>query len=465
MVSALSAALGAALLVDTAGALACALGVRDRAGFPAALLVLAAGTVVLQTIALSIVGAFTPAGLLVAGALAAAAAVAAWARAGRPSPPVYNARRGSATVAVRRHPEVVLLATVATAALLFQGFIAVRVAPSNWDSMTYHLSRGAYWLQYHSATPFPGAGLRQRTSPPDGEMLQAWTMAVAGSDRFAAFVQWAALAGIAACVYLGARLLGFARAHAVFAAALFAVLPQPILQATSTQNDLIAAFFVLASAVFGVRGLRSRRAGDLAVAAVAAGLAVGTKGTALALAPAVLVLLGAEAWRSRVSRRLVAAAIGGAVVAVIALGAWGYAQNLAHDGSLFGGLSGATSRHTPVATNTVRSLWTLVDSPGVHVPVLQTAFPRLAHELGQRFETETYRYAVDIAISEDTSAYGLVGWLLLGPVLLFYALRPRAGLRRAWAIAVLLGLLGFAVAFEFNEWVGRIGRASCRERV
>src|SRR4051795_11458974 len=102
MVSALSAALGAALLVVTAGALACALGVRDRAGFPAALLVLAAGTVVLQTIALSIVGAFTPAGLLVAGGArrrcgrgglgARGTAVAA----GLQGPPRLGDRRGQA---------------------------------------------------------------------------------------------------------------------------------------------------------------------------------------------------------------------------------------------------------------------------------------------------------------------------------------------------------------------------------
>ena len=456
MLDAVAAVAAALLLAVGAGAVACALGVRDAAAFPPAALVVAAAAVVAQTIVLSLAGALTRAGLLGAGALTAAGAAAAWVRAGRPAPPRYRARAGSLGVALRRHPEVALLVAVAGGAVAFQGFMAVAVAPSNWDSMTYHLSRAAYWLQYHSATPYPGGSVRQLSSPPNGEILQAWTLAVARTDRLAALVQWLSLAGVASCVYLGARLLRFGAAPALFAAALFAVLPQPLLQATSTQNDLIAAFFVLACAVFGVRGLRERRAGDLAVAALAAGLAVGTKGTTLALAPALAIIFAAEAWRARPPRRLALGGVGAAAASIIALGTWGYAQNVAHEGSPFGGLAGATRRQSAVVPNAVWSLWTFVDSPGVRVPVLGTLFPRAAHKLGQRFESATYRFRVDTDVSEDTSAYGIVGWLALLPVLLFYAVRRRAGPRRVWAAAGLVGLAAFATTFEFNQWVGRL---------
>ncbi|MEA2268110.1 MAG: hypothetical protein QOC64_720 [Solirubrobacteraceae bacterium] len=457
MLDAVATLVATVLLATTAGAVALVLGARQRAALAPATLVVAGALVVVQTIVLSLLGALTQAGLLVAGAVTAVAGAAVWAAAGRPRVPCgWRRRPGTLGVATRQHPEVALLAAVAGAAMAVQAVVAVAIAPSNWDSMTYHLSRAAYWLQYESATPFSGGSVRQLDSPPNGEILQAWTMAVTGTDRFAALVQWLALAGVASLVFMAARLLRFDRAPAVFAAALFVVLPQPLLQASSTQNDLITAFYVLAVAVFGVRGLRDRRAGDLAIAAVAAGVAVGTKGTVLALAPSLAIILGAEAWRRRPPRRLVLGSVAGLAAAVLVLGSWGYVQNVAHGESPLGRLAGKTARTTPLATNAVHVLWTFVDAPGIRVPVLGRLIPGAAHAVAQRFERDGFRYAVDTGISEDTSSYGLVGWFVLGPLVLFYAVHRRAGPRRTWALAALAGVLAFAVAFQFNVWVGRL---------
>jgi hypothetical protein len=139
------------------------------------------------------------------------------------------------------------------------------------------------------------------------------------------------------------------------------------------------------------------------------------------------------------------------------LGSWGYAHNVARGESALGGLAEKTSRTSPLADNAVRVVWTFVDSPGIQVPLLGSAFPHAAHKVGQRFEDHGYRYATDTSVSEDTSSFGIVGWLLLGPLVLVYALsRKGIGTRRAWALAALLGLAAFVVAFEFNAWIGRL---------
>jgi hypothetical protein len=449
---------GVALVAIGVLALTSVLRVPGRVAFVGAALVLGAATTVFASIVLSLFDALTRTGLLATHAVIAVLATAAWVRSGRPRPPAgWRPRRGTLGAAARAHPAVAVIVVGAAGVLAVQGVMGIVIAPTNWDSMTYHLSRAAYWLQYHSVGRFPGGSIRQLSSPPNAEIIQGWSMAVAGTDRFVALVQWLSAVGCACCVYSGARLLDFARAPSVFAAALFVVLPQPLLQASSTQNDLITAFFVIAVAVFGVRGLRDRHAGDLVVAASAAGLAVGTKGTVLALAPSLAILIAAAIWRYRPSARLVAGAAAGVLCAVLVLGSWGYVENVRAGDALFGGLEGKTERQTPVPENAFRVFWTFADSPGTSFPWFDTLAEKAAHKTVGHLEIpERFGFFVDTGISEDTSAYGIIGWLALIPLLVWCVIRPRASLRRPWALAVLVGVAAFAVAFEWNIWVGRL---------
>ena len=449
---------GVVVLAVGSVAIACALDVRGRAAFVGATFVIAAASIVLTTILLSLVHGLTQFGLIVAAAVIAVAAVAAWSRAGRRRPPGgWRPSRAAALSAARAYPVLTFLVVVATLAMGVQLLMGVAVAPTNWDSMTYHLSRAAYWLQQHSATHFSGGSIRQLGSAPNGEILQAWSLAITGTDRFVAMVQWLALVGIAFCTYFGAALLGFDRRSSLFAAALFVVLPQPILQSSSTQNDLIAAFFVLATAVFAVRGVRDRHPGDIAVAALAAGVAVGTKGTVLALAPSLAIIVGAAIWRYRPPARFVVRGVAGLAVATIALGAWGYALNVNAGDPVFGGLNEQTQRESAIGENEVRSLWTFVDSPGSNAVWFNTFATKFAHKTVGRLEIPNqFAFFVDDAVSEDTSAYGLLGWLVLFPLLSYLVFARGGGERRPWAIAALVGLVLFPIVFEFNIWVGRL---------
>ena len=118
-------------------------------------------------------------------------------------------------------------------------------------------------------------------------------------------MQWIAASGLAVLIFMGARDLGFAPPKAVFAASLFVVLPQPILQAATTQNDLIVSFFLVAALVFGLRGLRRRSMAELVIFALAMGVAVGAKGTALFALPWIALVMAVAIWRARPERGLV----------------------------------------------------------------------------------------------------------------------------------------------------------------
>jgi len=93
--------------------------------------------------------------------------------------------------------------------LLGLGVLAVAVvlaaaasAPSNWDSLTYHLPRIAHWIQNRSVAHYPTHVVRQLTLGPGAEELLAHFELLAGSDRGIGLLQFLAWvgAGVAASV-------------------------------------------------------------------------------------------------------------------------------------------------------------------------------------------------------------------------------------------------------------------------
>jgi hypothetical protein len=463
-----------ALVLVAAVTVAATLRIGGRACFALAVLVFAAADIVACSTALSPIHALTRVGMFLAQVVLAAAGLAVWLRAGRPRPPRFAPASwrpqfgGAALAAV----------IVAGLAMLVQFYILSHVAPSNWDSMAYHLSRAAYWLQYHSVGQFPGASVNQRSSPPDAEILLAWTMLVSGTDRWVGIVQWLSLCGLAIAIYGGARFVRLPAAGAAFAAALFVLLPQPMLQSTSTQNDLVVSLFIAAAALFMVRGLRDGRRAELAVAAVALGLAIGTKGTSFIALPALgLFAVGAVvAWRPR--RALVLWGLGLALAGVVVFGSYNYILNEVNLGDPFGGveqLAGIDRAATPVAPpvtsgattpaapptypfrNLIEDEWTLVDSPGTVIPWLGPIVQRAGLDLFGNATGNAFPFTVDTSVDEDTSGFGLVGFLVMPLLLLLAVLGRRVPLpQRFVGAGALLYLLLVGIELPYNPWLGRL---------
>lgn len=433
--------------------------IRGTVALVVAGLVVAGAEVVLITISLSLVELYRPGWMLAGEAFVAMLALLAWARAGRP--PLVGRRdlpsRAAIIRVARAHPGAVGMAGVAVAALAVQFLVGLATAPSNWDSMSYHLARIAFWLQFDSALHWHNGTISQLNHPPNAEMLQGWTMLLSGGDRLVASVQWLALVGLAATTLMGSRELGFGRAQAVFAAALFVVLPQPILQAVTTQNDLITAFFVVAAVLFGLRGLRDRTLGDLVVFALALGVAAGAKGTALFALPWVGLVLVVTIWRTRPGFGLVLRGAAITVVALVALGSFNYVLNQHDSGNPFGGVRKETDRISPLGANTVRGAWSFVDTPGIDVEWFNIAVERPALRFFGDLATERFPgFRADSGVNEDTSSYGALGMLAL---LLFavVAVAPKTRWdRRVVALAALGYIATFLVINEQNPFVARL---------
>lgn len=447
----------------TAAAAAAALRLRSPVSFLLAFYLFASAAIVLCTEVLSPFRLADRWGYMVAELVLLGAALLAWRLRGRPRPPpLPRVSRG----AVRRHPVVAGLALVVIAAAFYEVFVILSTPPNNGDSMSGGLVQAAKWFQHGGSFWIPDAySPRQNEWLPIAQMEILYTFAFLRRDLLAAVPQFAAQAALVLAVYGTARRVGYGQAPAAFAALVTATLPQVALQSVTTQSDLLVASFVVAAAYF----LLSRERTDLALAALAIGLALGTKATALLALPA-LGLLALVSLRARALP--VAAAYVAAGFALV--GVYGYVQNLVQTGNVLG-TGEAQSAFRPVVTlpGTISSAakmgYRFVDFTGFP---LRPEWRRPIAEAGEAaFEalriptasTESsgfpFSFDVNITSEEDTSWYGPLGFLLIVPVAVAYVLpwrgrRPDPA-RMALAWALPLYALGLVLVYREGPWYGR----------
>ncbi|HEY0781448.1 MAG TPA: hypothetical protein VGE98_03260, partial [Thermoanaerobaculia bacterium] len=407
-------------------------------------------------------------------ALAAALAVWVWReRRVSASPPKPEPDRDPLPTAER----LLLLAAVAASAVLL--VVAVLAPPNTYDSMTYHMTRVVHWIQDGSLAHFPTANLRQIQYPPFAELCILHLQLLTGGDRLANLPQWLALVGGAAGVSRLAGLLGAGLAGQL-AAALFALtLPMGIAQASGTQNDLVAAFWLVALA-WAVLRLRASAPGTRAwpwalAAGVSAGLAAATKATVYVFAaPFALWMLVLLVQRERRSawRSLAVAAL-----AALALNAGAFARNAA----LFGSPLGTRANRVLVAnaamgprlllSNVVRDLavhanvsWLDVRAPvdravrGFHEAIgLPVADRRISYERSPGFRilkkpTDDNEAGNGFHVLVLAGALGIVGWSWRRR-----PLSPEVGCALLlYALAVVAGFLLFCLYLRWQWWTSRL---------
>lgn len=445
--------------------LAAALLVR-RGTKPAAAIVLAAlfwafGTALVNE-ALGFLQAVTFASLLAGWSLAVALLAVALLRFGRPARAPELGRIRAAAAALM--PEEWILAAV----LLLVGASTLLVAlvspPNNWDSQVYHLPRIEHWIQDGSFAFYRTAIGRQIEMPYLDELLLLQFRLLAGGDRLLNLVQWLAGAG---CVFLVGRIalaLGASRRGAALARLTAATLPVGILEASSTQNDLAVAFFILCMAERLLAWRRSERGGDAAAFAIAAGLALATKGTAyLAGLPLGIWFLAAQLRTG--PRALPVLVACGFLLLLPSLP--NYARNLAHSGSPLGGaaretnnaaygfgdlvVNGARNLAVNLATqNTSYNRWLEhATGRGLAAIGLDANAPELTF-IGTRFILTAFQNNEDFAANPVQTVLGIAAMIVV--LLAGASGHPR----RCYALCVLAATLLFLLVVRWQPWITRL---------
>lgn len=160
--------------------------------------------------------------------------------------------------------------------------IALFSVPNTVDSLTYHMARVASWAQFGSVSFYPTSTLRQLYSNPLAEYGLLNIFLLTGGDRFVNLLQFGSLIGCGFLVSLIAREFNLDYSPQIFATFLTTTFPMAIMQATSTQNDLVVTFFTLSFFLLYLRLSQSEKKSvdQIIFCALALGLAFLTKGTA-----------------------------------------------------------------------------------------------------------------------------------------------------------------------------------------
>lgn len=243
-----------------------------RRAFLESLMILSA-FVAVSTEVFSVFGAITGLAFKLLWIVAFAAVAVAFKRRILDGAPVFRRRF---TVNFGQLPVVYSVPTFFIAFVML--VIALVSPPNTYDSMTYHMARIAHWIQSGSLAPFSTSILRQLYQPPFSEFAALHLQLLSGGDYFANLVQWLAL--IASCAVVSLIVQEFGHDYKIqsFAVLLTATMPAVILQSASTQNDLLASFFVVAFFYFLLLAVKSQTAPEFVFAGLALGLAILTKG-------------------------------------------------------------------------------------------------------------------------------------------------------------------------------------------
>lgn len=174
--------------------------------------------------------------------------------------------------------------------LLLLLVVAWIAPPGNVDSLLYHMARVVHWAQQGSLEHYPASYAHQLLKPVWAETAILNLRLLWGDDRPANLVQWFSMVGSLAGVSWIAARMGANRRGQILAA-LFAVsVPMGVLQATSTQNDYVVAFWAVCLLSLVVLGKQRRLSlFENVCLALALGTGILTKGTFFVYALPVMV--------------------------------------------------------------------------------------------------------------------------------------------------------------------------------
>lgn len=360
-------------------------------------------------------------------------------------------------------PYLIVLTFIYAAILL----VATFSAPNTVDSQTYHMARVANWIQWGNVDFYPTATLRQLYSNPLAEYGILNIFLLSGGDRFVNLLQFGCLVGCGIIVSLIVRELNQNGATQVMAMLLTATVPMAILQASSTQNDLVVSFFVLGFFLFYLRASQTGNRSDWLFSGLILGLAFLTKGTAYVYCASIATVIFASVIFSRLSpkkklnffsRSLIILLIG------VSINSFQYARNYQLFGSpIATGDESYSNQHlTPkmIAANVIRNYAThlgmVFEEPSNWV--YDATESLVGNELNNP-DSSFLEIKFGVRYSDHEDSAGNFTHILLLTICLLLALGYKGEERKKVLITTLTIIAGFILfsgLLKWNPWVSRL---------
>ncbi len=345
------------------------------------------------------------------------------------------------------------------------GLVAILAPPNNWDSMTYHMARVAHWITNESVRFYPTAIDRQLYLGPLAEFVILQFQILTMDDRWANLIQWFSMVSSLVGVSLISARLGGGTSAQIVATVIAATIPMGILQASSTQNDYVLTFWLVAAVFYALRMFQATRPKTQLRLAIPLGASVGlalvTKSTAYIYAlPLLVACVGWSVFGRGRRVRAATLATAGLMAAALNLGFW--ARNTAAFGSPIG-----SRAHTAFYANDVLApavtASNVIRNAGLHVRIPLPAVRRV-HELlrldmndpGTSFNAERFDKMQRRLLHEDYAGNEVHAVLLILSILAALVAVRRRPRVSAYAMALVVGFIVFCAYLKWQPWASRL---------
>lgn len=372
------------------------------------------------------------------------------------------------------YEKLILSATLIMLVMVFvQGII---YPPNNWDSMTYHLARIPNWISHQSVEHYATGSIRQIYQPPFAEYVIMHFNILNRADYFSASVQFLFLLFTVVAILCIVDELGLGRKYQVIAIGLTFSIPEVLLQASSTQNDIVVSFFIISACIFAFKAVKQPVFKNYFLLGLAIGIGILTKGTAyIYLAPVILVFAAAvliRLYKTKNLRYLIYSLA--VVVLIVGINSGFYARNY----KLYHNILGVDKTESQMYANQKMSplllLSSMVKNAGLHFGII---FDRHIQPSAEKVIYKLHRWAgVDIndpavnyldmkfttatPVTHEDASPNLLHFLLISisAVLLTMYIVKRKGnsIAKLLFIVTLLQMLLFCYYLKWQPWHTRL---------
>lgn len=171
--------------------------------------------------------------------------------------------------------------------ILTSVFLSFIMPVTSGDAKTYHVARSYFFLTQGSLNHFVITDMRALCLPINSELIYTWIIAFLKKDVFFGYVSFVGYLISIISLFNIAGLMKFSYKRRLWMIFILSSFSSVIVQASSTETDIIIAGLILSSIYMFWSGVKSGKNIPIYMAALAYALAIGTKTPAIILIPGV----------------------------------------------------------------------------------------------------------------------------------------------------------------------------------
>jgi|GEM_PF-3146769 len=350
---------------------------------------------------------------------------------------------------------------------------AILYPVNNGDSLFMHLPRVFFALQFQSIAPYPTSVFQQFAAYPLGSWTITQVVILGGSAYWAVnLVQWMSyLLSTVICLLIARRMHANAWGQTITMAAALTV-TGAILQASTTQYDLVFATVLLSAVYFSVCILRAEDSNNkslMCLLGISLGLSLIAKVTVIPLFLPFFIWVAGTLWKrvgaaSALYRMMIVV-----LLAVTVASPWLIRNVVMFEGDILlsrqAHMVGISDRSPgPLWANLWRAFFMEFSTPA---PLLNRTFEQVADIVGSalgtpitstintEFEKYQFKLFESAPIHHDYQASPFTWWLILLSLLSVFIMRKPPRMTRSYALCSVSGFLLTGTLITWHPYLAR----------